>query len=592
MEAICLFMKSYTKTTLKTYLVDVFRYKYLASLVLVALFIEYILRVITPILYKFFFDLLASDKPQNDIVQGLFSILIVLGILYLVSWVFIRVAQFTFTRLRTRVMYDISNRCFAYLHKHSFDYFNGEFVGSLVKRVQWYVRAFETVFDRIIWSIMPLAISIAVILIVLLFVNVYLSLGILVWVIIFLGFNVVVIKYKIKYDIQRSEAETKTTAVLADTITNHSNVKLFNGYKRELKNFSDVTEDLRRLRFFTANISNVVDAVQGFLMLSLEIVMFFVAIKLWQRGLITIGDFFLLQAYIITIFYRIWDFGRVLRDIYENLADAAEMTEIFETPHEIQDVPNAKKLKAKEGEIEFKDVLFDYPRGASVMEKFNLLIPAGERLALIGPSGAGKTTAVKLLLRMYDVQAGQISIDGQDISKVTQESLWGNISLVPQDPILFHQSLIENIRYGRPGATDEEVIKAAKAAHCHEFIGGLVDGYDTYVGERGIKLSGGERQRVAIARAILRNAPILILDEATSSLDSESEGFIQDALDKLMKDKTVIVIAHRLSTIKKMDRIVVIDDGRIIEEGSHKSLQQLSKGLYRKLWELQAGGFS
>lgn len=584
-------MKSYTKTTIKAYLVHVFKYKYLTSLLLVALFIDYILRIIAPILYKFFFDLLASDKLQNDVVEGLFSILITLGVLYGASWVFIRISQFTFTRLRTKVMYDISNRCFAYLHKHSFDYFNSEFVGSLVKRVQWYVRAFETVFDRVIWSILPLLINIVAILIVLLFVNVYLSFGIFIWLIVFMGFNIAVIKYKIKYDIKRSEAETKTTAVLADTITNHSNVKLFSGYKRELKNFSNVTENLRYLRLFTGNISNTVDAVQSILMFSLEIAIFFLAIKLWQRGLITIGDFFLLQAYIINIFWRIWDFGRNLRDIYENLADAAEMTEIFETPHEVQDIPKAKQIKVDQGEIEFKDVAFDYPKGASVMEAFNLFVPAGERLALIGPSGAGKTTVVKLLLRMYDVQGGKILIDGQDISEVTQESLWANISLVPQDPILFHNSLIENIRYGRSDATDEEVIKAAKAAHCHEFIVGLVDGYDTYVGERGIKLSGGERQRVAIARAILRNAPILVLDEATSSLDSESEGYIQDALDGLMKNKTVIVIAHRLSTIRKMDRIVVIDDGRVIEEGTHKDLKQLSKGLYRRLWELQAGGF-
>jgi ABC-type multidrug transport system fused ATPase/permease subunit len=192
---------------------------------------------------------------------------------------------------------------------------------------------------------------------------------------------------------------------------------------------------------------------------------------------------------------------------------------------------------------------------------------------------------------MHDLSEGKILIDGQEISQVKQESLWRNISLVPQEPILFHRTLMENIRYGRPEATDEEVVKASKLAHCHEFITEFPDGYNTYVGERGIKLSGGERQRVAIARAILRNAPILVLDEATSSLDSESEGLIQDALDKLMKGKTVIVIAHRLSTIMKMDRIIVIDGGRIIEEGSHRDLLKQNGGIYQKLWRLQAGGF-
>jgi len=288
---------------------------------------------------------------------------------------------------------------------------------------------------------------------------------------------------------------------------------------------------------------------------------------------------------------HILNFGKIIRHTYENLADAEEMTKIFNTPHEIQDAPRAKKLKVVKGKIEFREVSFYYNKTRKVFEKFNLLIKGCQRVALIGPSGAGKTTVIKLLLRNHDVFGGKILIDGQDISKVTQESLWQNISLVPQDPILFHRSLMENIRYGKFDATDEEVIEASKLAHCHEFINDLPEKYNTFVGERGIKLSGGERQRVAIARAILRNAPILILDEATSSLDSHSESLIQDALDKLMKDKTVIVIAHRLSTIVKMDRIVFIDNGEIIEDGTHQQLIEIKNGHYRKLWELQAGGF-
>ena len=211
-------------------------------------------------------------------------------------------------------------------------------------------------------------------------------------------------------------------------------------------------------------------------------------------------------------------------------------------------------------------------------------------MALIGPSGAGKSTFVRLLLRLYDIHSGEILIDGQNISKVTQNSLRDNISLVPQDPVLFHRTLMENIRYGKPLATDEQVIRAARLAHCDEFIEQLPKKYDTYVGERGIKLSGGERQRVAIARAILKNAPILVLDEATSSLDSHSEMLIQDALDTLMKGETTVVIAHRLSTIRKMDRIIVFENGKIIEEGSHEALIEKTGGLYAKLWSLQAGG--
>ena len=221
----------------------------------------------------------------------------------------------------------------------------------------------------------------------------------------------------------------------------------------------------------------------------------------------------------------------------------------------------------------------------------NLIIQPGEKVALVGPSGAGKTTFVKLLLRLYSPASGKILIDGQDISEATQESLRKNVSMVPQDPILFHRTLAENIAYGQRGVEKEEIEKAAKLAHCDEFIKDMPYGLETYVGERGIKLSGGERQRVAIARAILKNAPILILDEATSSLDSNSEMLIQDALNTLMQGRTTIVIAHRLSTIQKMDRIIVIDQGKIIEQGSHQKLLENENSLYKKLWELQAGGF-
>ncbi|MEK7075807.1 MAG: ATP-binding cassette domain-containing protein, partial [Patescibacteria group bacterium] len=233
-----------------------------------------------------------------------------------------------------------------------------------------------------------------------------------------------------------------------------------------------------------------------------------------------------------------------------------------------------------------------YQKTGSILKKFNLDIRAGEKVALIGPSGGGKSTITRIIFRFFDLQKGKIYIDNQDISKVTQASLRESISLVPQEPILFHRSLMENIRYGKLNATDDEVKVAAKLAHCDEFINKFPDQYNTYVGERGVKLSGGERQRIAIARAILKNAPILVLDEATSSLDSESEKLIQDAMINLMHGKTTIVIAHRLSTIMNMDRIIVIENGEITEEGKHKELLKANKGTYQKLWQIQAGGFN
>jgi ATP-binding cassette subfamily B protein len=291
------------------------------------------------------------------------------------------------------------------------------------------------------------------------------------------------------------------------------------------------------------------------------------------------------------VFHKLWNVGRNMRRVYQAIADGNEMTEMLLTPHEVQDVENAGLLKVNSGKIEFNHTSFSYKDQESIFNDFNLSISGGERVALVGPSGGGKSTIVKLLFRSYDLTGGGIEIDGQDISKVTQESLREQISLVPQDPILFHRSILENIRYAKPEATEKEVIAAAKAAHCHEFIEKLSSKYETMVGERGVKLSGGERQRVAIARAILKNAPILVLDEATSSLDSESESLIQDALKTLMQGKTTIVIAHRLSTIMAMDRIVVIEDGQITEQGKHEELLKDKDGKYQKLWHIQAGGF-
>ncbi|MFA6254400.1 MAG: ABC transporter ATP-binding protein [Patescibacteria group bacterium] len=584
-------MKDNTKKTFKIFWQYSLKHKISGLIMVTSVIVASSLDIVVPLYFKQFFNTLASGSPSELLAKSLVLILLSIATLEFIQWIFWRFATFSDSYFTAKIAADISNYCFAYLHQHSFAYFNNNFVGSLVKRVKWFVKAFETIADRVVWSLLPLMVNILVIALVLFKVNIWLSLGVVIWVVAFLAINWVFTKYKLKYDIARSEAETATTRVLADTITNNVNVKLFNGYWREIKGFAKVTEELRQKRMFTWTLGNIIEAVQGFLMVGLEIGIFYLAIKLWVRGILTIGDFVLIQSYLVTIFMRTWEFGRVIRIIYENLADAEEMTVILNLPHEIKDIPNAKKLVVKTGKIEFENVIFNYHETRRILNNFNLTVKAGERLALIGPSGAGKTTVIKLLLRMYDVTGGRILIDGQDVSKVTQESLWQNVSLVPQDPILFHRTLMENIRYGKPKASNQEVIKAAQAAHCHEFIRSFSEGYETYVGERGVKLSGGERQRVAIARAILRNAPILVLDEATSSLDSESEYFIQDALDKLMKGKTVIVIAHRLSTIRKMDRIIVISEKGIIEDGTHEELLKKDSGLYKKLWHLQAGGF-
>ena len=586
------FMKDNTKKTLQYFWRAGLKYKVSGFFNLFSVVLAVIIGVIAPLYYKDFFNILAnSGLDKAEAVFALIKILVIIAVLGLLEWAFWRVSDFAVAHFESHAIADLNSQCFEYLHKHSSSFFNNNFVGSLVKRVKWFGKAFENITDKLTWSITPLIVSIIAIAFILFRQSFFIGLGIIAWIAIFLFFNFLFAKYKLKYDIRRAEKETETTGILADTITNHSNVSLFNGFSKEANFFKSKMEEWRKLTIFTWNLGNVFHALQGFLMVVLEIGIMYGAIVLWKRGILTVGDFVLLQSYLISIFHRVWDFSKVIRTIYESLADAEEMTVILETPHEIQDIPKAKKLLVNKGVVEFKNVDFYYNKTRLVLQNFNLAIKSGEKVALIGPSGSGKTTVAKLILRVHEVAAGEILIDSQNVAKITQDSLRVNIAFVPQEPLLFHRTLMENIRYGRFTATDKEVLLASRMAQCDEFIRVLPEGYNTYVGERGVKLSGGERQRVAIARAILRNAPILILDEATSSLDSASELLIQKAINELMKNKTVLVIAHRLSTIRQMDRILVIDKGKIVEEGTHQQLTKFVHGEYQRLWNLQAGGF-
>ncbi len=584
-------MKTNTKSTLKLFWQQVRKHKISGLVVLLGVVGAAAQAAIIPIYFKKIFDLLAQTQTKDILFVQLIHVLIIIAAIEMTGWVCWRLATFFAAYFQSSIMAGLSDVCFKYLHKHSFAYFNNNFVGALVKKVTRFTRAFEDITDRFFFSITQLVVSIVVILFVLTKRSPVLGLGLAAWIIIFFIINLIFTRFKLRYDLKRSEADSKATGILADTITNNANVKLFGGYGREIKNFGNAIGEVKRLRWLTWNLGAFYEAAQGFLTIMLEVGIFYVAIRLWRENILTIGDFVLIQAYVFIVIHHSWDFGRVIQHIYEDLAEAEEMTEILNEPHEITDVKNAEDLKVNMGKIEFKNVDFYYHETKPILQNFNLTIAPKEKVAFVGPSGAGKTTIIKLLLRMYDLSSGQVLIDGQEVARLTQESLWQNISMVPQDPILFHRSLLENIRYGKPSATDEEVIYAAKLAHCHEFIKDLPDEYGTYVGERGIKLSGGERQRVAIARAILHNAPILILDEATSSLDSESEKLIQDALGVLIRGKTVLVVAHRLSTIMKMDRIIVIKEGKIAEQGTHHDLLQKNGGIYDKLWKVQAGGF-
>jgi ATP-binding cassette subfamily B protein len=310
------------------------------------------------------------------------------------------------------------------------------------------------------------------------------------------------------------------------------------------------------------------------------------SVELWRRGKISTGDVVLTTTLGFTVLHASRDFAMALVDMVQQFAKLGEAAQVLGLPHEMRDAPGARPLVVRGGNIQFDHVSFSYPSGQQVLEDFDLEVPAGQKVGLVGRSGAGKSTIIALLQRLYDPDSGEVLIDGQNIAQVTQESLRASIAVVQQDISLFHRSLLENLRYGRPDASDEEVFRAVEAAHCTEFINLLPQGFDTVVGERGMKLSGGQRQRLAIARAFLMDAPIVVLDEATSSLDTESEQSIQEALARLFKGRTVIAIAHRLSTLDAFDRIVVLERGRIVEDGAPRRLLQ-THGVYSRMYGRQ-----
>ena len=557
--------------------------------VIVLTIISSALDVFIPFQYLKLWNVL--DASDFTIVSLAKSIIIFILLLNFLRWAIRRTSGFSLAYFEAETIAGLRKQAFSYLIGHSHSFFANNFAGSLTQRINKYARAFEKITDRVITDGLPLLIRGVgtVVAIYSLFPKYSYILGI--FCVIFLLTAFIYIRYKLKYDVIASEADSKTTGALSDSIGNHSSIQLFTGHEYEKERVGEIIQEQKKKTIFNWYLWEGLSAIEGFYAVSVEFIIFWVVIGDWKLGLITLPVIVLLQSYLIRLFENLWSFGAIVRAYYESFADAEEMAVILSTPYEIKDEPIQIADKIK-GEVVFENVGYIYENNNSkVLDNFSLTIPAGQKIAIVGSSGAGKTTFVRLLMRLFNINSGRVMIDGIDISDISQKNLRGKISFVPQDPVLFHRTLMENIRYGKRDATDEEVLTAAHLAHCDEFIDSLPNGYKTYVGERGVKLSGGERQRVAIARAILKNAPILILDEATSSLDSHSEFLIQDAFRNLIKGKTTIVIAHRLSTIREMDRIIVIEKGKIIEDGVHEELANKEGGLYKKLWDLQAGGF-
>lgn len=557
---------------------------------LVVLVFAKVIAVTTPVFYKQAVDALAPDgaSAATFLGAGAIGLTIAYGLARLMNVGFQQLRDVIFTRVGQRALRALAIETFTHIHRLSMRYHITRKTGGLSRIIERGVKGVDFLLRFLLFSIGPLVLELLMIAVILFFLfDVWYLVAVVVTIALYVWFTFKVTEWRVKIRKEMNDQDTDANQKAVDSLLNFETVKYFGAEKWEADRYDRSMQQYESAAIRTNYSLGFLNFGQSLIITSgLVAVMVMAAVGV-QQGALTVGDFVMVNAYMIQITMPLNFLGTVYREIRQALIDMGDMFDLLGQPAEVQDKPDAKDLIVSGGAVSLKNVVFGYDTERAILKGIDLAVDPGQTVAIVGSSGSGKSTIGRLLFRFYDVVDGALLIDGQDVRDVTQESLHAQIGVVPQDTVLFNDTVHYNIAYGRPSASEEEIRAAAKAAKIHDFIMSLPDGYDTTVGERGLKLSGGEKQRVGIARTLLKNPPILLLDEATSALDTQTEMDIQAELKAMGKGRTVITIAHRLSTIADADRIVVLENGQIVEEGTHDDLLA-QDGRYAHLWNRQA----
>ena len=557
---------------------------------LVALFVSKLVAVGTPFFYKAAVDALAGDgsDPVMMLAIGAVGLTVAYGVARLMTIGLQQLRDVIFARVGQRALRALALETFQHIHRLSMRYHITRKTGGLSRIIERGVKGVEFLLRFLLFSIGPLVLELLMIGIILAVVfDIWYLVVVAVTIGLYIWFTFKVTEWRVQIRKEMNDQDTDANQKAIDSLLNFETVKYFGAEAREAARYDSAMAGYESAALRTSYSLAFLNFGQAFLITAGLVAVLVMAALGVQNGTLTVGDFVLVNAYMIQITMPLNFLGTVYREIRQALVDMGEMFGLLDQPSEVTDKENASDLKVNGGEVHLDDVVFGYEPERPILKGVSLHVGAGETVAIVGPSGSGKSTIGRLLFRFYDVLDGAFKIDGQDIRDITQTSLHAQIGVVPQDTVLFNDTIFYNIAYGRPEATRAEIEEAARAAKIHDFISALPDGYQTTVGERGLKLSGGEKQRVGIARTLLKNPPILLLDEATSALDTETEAEIQNELKEMGQGRTVITIAHRLSTIADADRIVVLEKGVIAEQGSHEELLNRN-GRYSAMWHRQA----